>query len=273
MGAGAGSIVTLTRGEGEVLLTELPGSNDDIVSCILKVEKGLYYNDTYGSNEATQEFDILGGGELDVAVTEAVVGNELKYTVKIKKNRQALIRNNLPSSSSLWLSNASCEVDLSFLSEEKHRVYYSETVNSTAMKGNYFSHDGLLRAVENKDLGKGNKGCLLRAKFKEPDIISVGASTFDIADQKVEVPFTLNKSNATISASSAYTGKVWVFENKSDIGRRYSPIAAYLNASNVTSATKLKASAAANAGDASLDSGKKYIVFAEVNGVLHVFSM
>ena len=90
---------------------------------------------------------------------------------------------------------------------------------------------------------------------------------------EIELPFTLNKSNATISASSKYTGKVWIFNYESGTGVRYSPIVAYLNATDVTSATKLKASAETNAGNAQLDSSKKYIVFAEVNGVLHVFSM
>ena len=271
-GAGSGSIVTLTRGEGEALVTGLPGSNDDIVSCILKVEGGLYYNDTYGSNSATKEVDISGGGKLDVTVTEAVVGNELKYTVS--KNRQALSRNQLPSSSSLWLSNRHCMIDRLFLPEEKHRVYFLETVNSTTMQGNYFLLDTLLSIIENKSLGEGDKGCLLRAKFKESDVISVGASTFDVTDRKVEAPFTLNKSNATLSAASKYTGKVWVFENGSGTGLRYySPIAAYLNASNMTAATKLKASADDNAGAATLAASQAYIVFAEVNGVLHVFPM
>ena len=84
-------------------------------------------------------------------------------------------------------------------------------------------------------------------------------------------PFTLNKSNATLSASSGYSGKAWVFLY--DSTKSSSDLVAYLDADKVTSATKLKASAAANAGDASLNNSKKYIVFAEVNGVLHVFLM
>ena len=257
--------VNLTKGEGSLLLTDLPGRNSDIVSCTLKVEKGY----SHGSNEATQEFDIVGGGKLDVAVTEAVVGSELKYT--IKKDGQAIIKNNLPASSSLWLNQRNCSVDLSFLPEEKNRdrVYYYDKINSAVMKGNYFLHDNFFDVIQNKNLGKGAEGCSLIAKFKEPEAISVGAGTFDIADQKIELPFTLNKSNATISATNAYTGKMWIFTYES----RSSSIVAYLNATNITSATKLKASAAANAGDAQLDSSKKYIIFAEVNGVLHAFSM
>ena len=258
--------LTLTKGEGTLLLTDLPGRNDDIVSCTLKVEKGH----THGGNEATQEFDILGGGKLDITVVEAVVGSELKYTVK--KNGQTIIRNNLPDSSSLWL-HSYCHISFSFLLEEKHRdhLYYHDTIYSTAMKGNYFFHDNVFDVIQNKNLGKGGKGCLLMAKLKEPGLISVGASAFDIADQKIELPFTLNKSNATISASSKYTGKVWAYPY--DSTKSSSNLVAYLNANNVTSATKLKASAETNAGNAQLDSSKKYIVFAEVSGVLHVFSM
>ena len=70
---------------------------------------------------------------------------------------------------------------------------------------------------------------------------------------------------------SGYSGKAWVFLY--DSTKSSSDLVAYLDADKVTSATKLKASAAANAGDASLNNSKKYIVFAEVNGVLHVFLM
>ena len=83
-------------------------------------------------------------------------------------------------------------------------------------------------------------------------------------------PLTLDKSNATISPMRNHRGKVWVFPY--DENENSSNLVGYADIDSAGS-TRLKASTADNAGNATLDSSKEYIVFAEVGGELQVFLM
>ena len=95
------------------------------------------------------------------------------------------------------------------------------------------------------------------------------AEGFHVAESP-PLPFTLDKSRATVSPMRNHRGKVWVFPYDSD--ENSSDLVGYAYINNAGS-TRLKASTADDAGNATLDSSKKYIVFAEVMGEMQVFFM
>ena len=95
------------------------------------------------------------------------------------------------------------------------------------------------------------------------------AEGFSVAESPPS-PLTLDKSGATVSPMRNHRGKVWVFPFDSD--KSSSDLIGYADINNAGS-TRLKASTADDADNATLDSSKKYIVFAEVGEELQVFFM
>ena len=232
-------------------ITTLPGvsSSSDVLNCTATAI--AYLNDSDVASTKEEVPFVIGNRVLNVLVVEATNTEPISYSVS--ENNQAL----------------SDKVKLSITSTN---CGFLVQVNAARSKVNY----GTIASAEpasssSSDLAKqiflsgSGQSCTLTASTKT----KTGSSgSFDITAGS-SAPFTLNKSKATLSASSKYTGKIWVYLY--DSTKSSSDLAAYLNAKDVTSATKLKDSAANNAGNATLDSSKKYIVFAEISGALRVF--
>ena len=231
----------------------LPGvsSTSDALSCVASASVSL--NDTIVATTKEDVPFVLGDRVLSIFVQEATNTQAISYSVS--ENNQEL-----SGDVQLSISGAYCGMLLQ-LNAAHSKVNYGTIAKAKAKSS------GSSPLAERIYLGGDGNACTLLATAGS----KTGSSSSFAINSGSSPPFTLNKNNATISASSKYTGKVYVYLY--DSTKSSSNLVAYLNASDVTSATKLKASAAANAGNATLNSSKKYIVFAEVSGVLHVFSM
>ena len=268
---GEGKIVeyTIAAGSAEGVVQINLGfshtAGDPALECSAKATASLQEQNEISS--ADTPF-ILGSLQLNVVVIKADLGKTLSYRVvengTAVSDKVSLLLS--PTPTECWdlrlihFPSASTSINYGLtiddlVSSDDVRLFLLE-IRSPNAAGCSIELTATTGSGNNKKMGKSNK-------------VEVAASP--------SPPFTLIKNDVhnpnygAISATSAYTGKVWVYHY--DSAKSSSDLVAYLNATNVTSATKLKASAAANAGDAELNASMTYIVFAEVNGVLHVFSM
>ena len=245
-------VVTAAQASAKHRVT-LPGvsSTSDAMSCTASALAWLNSTDVASTKENVPF--VLGDRVLDIFVQDATSTQALSY--RVTENSQ-----DLSTTVQLSITGNNCGL-LAQMAKSRQTINYGTIAKAEAKSSSSSNIEDRIFLI-----GTGNSCKLLataESKTGESGSFSINAGN--------SPPFTLNKSNATLSASSEYSGKVWVFLY--DSTKSSSDLVAYLDADAVTSATKLKASDAANAGDASLNNSKKYIVFAEVNGVLHVFLM
>ena len=188
---------------------------------------------------------------LNFAITGVESGKALSYSITNKGSATPL------STVDMHIDKKRGHDMLVQLAAAKNKIEYGRTLTvDGASNGRVFLHS----------IGS----CELLAS--NGDGIERQAGTASVNSAPLYMPFTVRK-NVT-AESPTYRGKIWVFSYRDDAGE--SNLRAYLDASTgITSATKLKASAAANAGDAADFASGRYIAFAEKDGELtmHIFNL
>lgn len=209
---------------------------------------------------------VIGSPQLDVEVIEARQGKAFAYRV-LEDGAELNALVNLRLVDPLRVA---CKGELFF-------VHFPED-GTSIMYGNLFynissssdNHLFLLRTDKVTPSGCGGKSLLAITGSGNSRKLGYDSAEGFHAAESPPSPFTLDKSRATVSPMRNHRGKVWVFPYDSD--ESSSDLVGYADINNA-GGTRLKASTADDADNATLDSSKKYIVFAEVGGELQVFFM
>ena len=245
-------VIAAGKAEGTSRLTLFAHkSGDTAVEC--DIDATGYISRKIAGKSASTPF-VISNLSFTVAITDAESGKALQYRV-LEDNRASAERVDLE------LAGGCSDMQLVHFPAGSTSITHARKITALAS-----ASDGRLFLLLTS--GTACYNLKLTATAGRGRARKWGQSATLNTASRVTVPFALNTA-AQLSAAASYSGKVWVFSydtrtNSSDLG-------GYLNANNVSSATKLKASAAANAGDLQSLARGSYIVFAEISSELRVF--